>query len=106
MEKIQSSYQQRYSLSNNCLVAHYLMHSYLYYGLDDPAISDSEYDDICKRLLYVYDELEHRHLHLVDKENLQCGSGYGISIPRIARDSAVLWKYNNITSSTKYIFEN
>ena len=99
---ITSSYQQRYSLTNNCLVAHYLMHSYLYYELDESIITDGEYDGICKRLLYVYDELKHMHLHLVTKDLLECGSGFNIEYTNLIKDAAILWRDNNITCTTSY----
>jgi len=55
------------------LVKDYLIHSYLYYILDNSVISDGEYDTLCKELLQ--SDIEHP---LVDKGALAAGSGYSI----------------------------
>lgn len=60
-------------------IGSYLVHSYMYYILDDPVISDIEYDLLCKELLEKFDEIDyHPHKHLVSKEDLRAGSGYSI----------------------------
>lgn len=65
----------------NMLIPHYLMHSYLYYVMDDPVVSDSMFDTICKRLLVELDGLSHMHKHLVDKSLLVAGSGFNLQFP-------------------------
>lgn len=51
----------------------YLIHSYLYYKLDSPVISDAQFDKLCKDLLDsgVEDPL-------VSREDLAAGTGYSI----------------------------
>ena len=52
----------------------YLIHSYLYYKLNEPVISDTEYDMLCKELLN--SGVEHP---LISKEDLAAGTGYSIA---------------------------
>ena len=58
------------------LVPYYLMHSYLYYVMNDPIIEDIEYDELCRELKEKWDSVEHYHKHLVDKQSLGAGTGY------------------------------
>lgn len=58
------------------LVPYYLMHSYLYYVMNEPIISDMEYDELCKELKDKWDSVEHYHKHLIDKQSLGAGTGY------------------------------
>ncbi len=58
------------------LVPYYLMHSYLYYVMNEPSISDIEYDELCKELKDKWDSIEHYHKHLIDKQSLGAGTGY------------------------------
>lgn len=50
------------------------MHSYRYYILNSPVISDNMFDKLCRYLLEVYDKYEHMHKHLITKEDLKCGT--------------------------------
>lgn len=59
----------------------YLEHSCRYYLFDAPVISDAAYDSLCAALLEQWDEVTHRHKHLVSPDDLHCGSGYAISYP-------------------------
>ena len=58
------------------LVPYYLMHSYLYYVMNEPIIEDTEYDEICRKLKEKWDSVEHYHKHLIDKQSLGAGTGY------------------------------
>jgi hypothetical protein len=51
----------------------YLIHCYLYYALNSPVISDTEFDALCKKLLDSGAEHE-----LVSKSDLRAGTGYSI----------------------------
>jgi len=84
-----------YDKNPNMLVPYYLMHSYLYYKEDSPIISDGEYDSICKRLHSEWDNVEHFHKHLIDKEMLIAGTGYTLEYPNRVIDAAKLLKENN-----------
>ena len=68
------------------LVPYYLMYSYLYYEKDSPIISDAEYDTICKRLHDEWDNIEHYHKHIINKEHLVTGTGYSLKYPTIVKD--------------------
>ena len=71
------------------------MYSYLYYEEDSPIISDGEYDSICKRLHSEWDNVEHFHKHLIDKETLLAGTGYTLKYPNRVIDAAKLLKEKN-----------
>jgi hypothetical protein len=51
----------------------YLIHCYLYYVLNSPVVSDSEFDLLCKNLLE--EDSDHP---LISKEDLRAGTGYSI----------------------------
>lgn len=73
-------------------ISAYLIHSYLYYVCDMSIISDAEYDAICAELLARFDEIEHKHKHLLDKDALRAGSGFHIptqNYPTVCRDIAM-----------------
>lgn len=72
-------------------ISYYLIFSYLYYEKDDGIISDHQYDDLCKNLFENFDQVkksDHIHKHLVDKFNLECGSGFGIKFTNLIKSSA------------------
>ncbi len=72
-------------------IAWYLMASYAYYDLDEALISDGLYDEICHILLAMVDgdDLpEHRHAHLVTRDNLRAGTCLGVQYPHIVKVAA------------------
>tara|TARA_Y100001972_G_C7436334_1_gene224275 strand:+ start:60 stop:353 length:294 start_codon:yes stop_codon:yes gene_type:complete len=73
----------------NMLIPYYLMFSYLYYEKNISLIDDGEFDQMCKTLYDKYDELEHMHKHLVSKDDLTAGTGYGIKYTEIIKNSAM-----------------
>jgi len=75
----------------NMLVPYYLMHSYLYYVMNEPIIEGTEYDEICRELKEKWDSVEHYHKHLIDKQSLGAGTGYELQYnKRIERASLAL----------------
>jgi len=58
-------------------IAKYLMCAYAYYVEDKPLISDTEFDKLSKEILENYDTIEHRHKHLITKEDLEAGTFLG-----------------------------
>lgn len=60
----------------NMLVPYYLLLSYIYYEQDESITSDGFYDDVCSSLRKKWNNVEHRHKHLVDKSTLKSGSGF------------------------------
>lgn len=61
----------------NLTVPWFLMAAYAYYVEDDPILSDGQYDRLVKRMLDNWDNIEHRHKHLIDLESLQAGTYLG-----------------------------
>lgn len=61
------------------LISWWLMSNYAYRIDADPIISDNCYDELCRILLEKFDDLEHPHKHLVTKEDLACGSDFGVA---------------------------
>mgnify|MGYP003132468977 CR=1 FL=1 len=86
-------------LSNNLnmLVPYYLMSCYLYYECDKNVLSDTQFDNLCKRLLDNWDSINHVHKHLIDKDALKCGSGYDIQYTNLIKRSAIDW-YETMTT--------
>lgn len=74
------------------------MASYLYYHFDISPIDDTEFDSLCKELLENWDNTNHRHKHLIDKKDLEAGTGYAIPLkkyPMIVCNAAWCW-YNGL----------
>lgn len=84
MSKAEKIITNRVTNNPNMLVPYYLMCSYAYYQLDDPIVSDAFYDKLAKKLLKEYDNVEHYHKHLIDKDALEAGSFVG-QYPSIIR---------------------
>jgi len=80
-----------HNISLNRLVPIYLMSSYLYYEHDKNVIDDIQFDYLCKKLYDNWDSVEHMHKHLIDKDNLKAGSGYGITYTNMIMSSALHW---------------
>lgn len=60
----------------NLIVPWFLMASYLYYHTNRNLLSDGYYDELSKELLSRWDQIEHRHKHLITKDDLSAGSLY------------------------------
>ena len=78
-------------ISIHRLVPLYLMSSYLYYECDKNVLDDVEFDYLCKRLLDNWNDVRHIHKHLIDKDNLKAGSGYGITYTNRIIGGAMSW---------------
>jgi hypothetical protein len=61
----------------NMMVPWYLMAAYAYYKEDDPILSDTFFDSMAKTMLAVWDDIEHRHKHLITVDDLEAGSYLG-----------------------------
>ena len=79
------------NISINRLVPIYLMSSYLYYEHDKNVLDDTQFDYLCKKILDNWNNITHMHKHLIDKNNLKAGSGYGISYTNMIMSSALDW---------------
>ena len=82
------------NISINRLVPIYLMSSYLYYELDKNVLTDSQFDYLCKKILDNWDNINHMHKHLIDKDNLKAGSGYGLEYTNLIKGAALNWYEN------------
>ena len=80
-------------LSPNRCVAFYMMSSYLYYEKDKNVITDSLFDQICKKILKNWDKIDHPHKKLIDKKSLEAGTGYYIKYTNMIKGAAESW-YN------------
>jgi hypothetical protein len=63
--------------NSNMMVPWYLMAAYAYYVEDDPILTDSTFDKMAKRILHLWDEIEHFHKHLLNKDMLEAGTYIG-----------------------------
>lgn len=71
-------YAETYIKKNkNMMVPYYIMASYAYYVDDDPIFSDSYYDELAKRILKHWDEINHYHKYILSKDALEAGSFLG-----------------------------
>lgn len=79
----------------------YLMASYCYYQRDMSPLTDDAFDLLCKRLQTAYDSiLDDPHAHLVDRDELEAGTGYYIpeaSYPNRVRHTAEEYYYRCVS---------
>jgi hypothetical protein len=76
----------------NLIVPWFLMASYLYYHKNQSLFSDEYYDELSKELLSRWDQVEHRHKHLITKEHLIAGSLYNLKeddYPKFCKSAAL-----------------
>ena len=69
------------SLNLDCLVRRFLVHSFLYYQLDESIISDENYDQICVQLKEAI-KGQDKYLYQSIVENSLGNEGSGFSIHR------------------------
>jgi hypothetical protein len=75
----------------NLLVAWFLMASWAYYVHDVSIVSDAFYDEMCETLIAHWDDVEHPHKDLIDRDLLSAGSGFYITqenAPGMTRSAA------------------
>lgn len=75
----------------NQLFEDYVFHSLLYYGCDEPQISDYEFDQICRELQLVWPQVTHPDKGLSDPSALSAGTGFQMqgNWPKWAKDRAL-----------------
>ena len=78
--------QSLFDKNISMMVPWYLMASYAYYEESDPIFSDSYFDTLAKNILKEWDNLDHYHKHLLDRDVLEAGSYIG-KYPTIVIDS-------------------
>lgn len=69
-------YQAAAKAAPQAIIPWWLMASYLYYVHDVSMLSDGLYDQMSQDILRDWEELEHKHKHLIPLENLESGSLY------------------------------
>lgn len=82
-------------MSINRKISYYLIFSYLYYEQNESLITDQQYDELCKNLYENFNLVKtsnHPNKDLVDKFNLECGSGFGIQYTARIKYSAEHFK--------------
>ena len=78
-------------LDKEKLVPYYLMSCFLYYEKHANVLSDPAFDQVCRRLDAEWDDIEHYHKDLIDREQLQAASGYAMDFPNRVRGAAMDW---------------
>lgn len=73
-------------INPNMMIPYYLMAAYAYYEESDPIFSDSYFDNLAKNILKEWDNLDHYHKHLLDRDVLEAGSYIG-KYPTIVIDT-------------------
>tara|TARA_B100000925_G_C21877385_1_gene416902 strand:- start:423 stop:689 length:267 start_codon:yes stop_codon:yes gene_type:complete len=73
----------------NMMVPYYLMLSYLYYEKNISLIPDTEFDELCKKLLDKFDEIKHMHKHLINKSSLEAGTGFDLKYTNMIKGAAM-----------------
>lgn len=63
--------------NSNMLVPWFLMAAYAYYVQDDPILSDSTFDRMCRKMLDEWDTIEHMHKDMITKSELESGTFLG-----------------------------
>ena len=63
--------------SINMYVPWYMMAAYAYYVEDDPILSDTIFDKMAKRMLELWDEIEHPHKKYLSEDMLKAGTFIG-----------------------------
>ena len=62
------------------------MMSYRYYVKDDPIVADGLFDKTAKKLLELWDQIDHYHKDYLNKDMLEAGTYIG-DYPTIATDA-------------------
>lgn len=81
-------------------VPYYLMASYAYYKEDNPILTDDFFDRLAKKILNNWDNIEHYHKHLLDKDSLEAGSYLG-EYPSIVEGALTSMRKNNKSTKRK-----
>lgn len=75
----------------NMLVPYWLMAAFMYEVENDPFLSDGCFDWMSAELLAKWDQVEHRHKRLIDREALRAGTGLAAdlqNLPTLVKDAA------------------
>jgi hypothetical protein len=74
--------------SPNQALSYWLTHSYLYYVIGDPIMSDNDFNTLSQWLIKSWHLVDHMHKDLVTIDNLKASSGFDITYPKIVESCA------------------
>ena len=83
-----------FKVNPNSVISWILAGSYSYYILDEPILSDTVFDNMCKYVFNNWDKIEHQHKHLFTKEDMENGSLFMLKpdqYPLIVQVSVGMW---------------
>lgn len=83
---IENHADEKISSSLDMALPYYLMASYAYYEESDPIFSDDYYDNLAKKILDNWDNIQHYHKNLLNKDMLKAGTFIG-EYPSIVKDA-------------------
>ena len=72
----------------NHLIPQYLVHSLLYYILEDSVLDDAVFDRMCATILAHWDEIDHPHKTFVSRADMQAGTGFALAFRNLPQ---VVW---------------
>ena len=61
----------------NLTVPWYLMAAWAYYEEDNPILSDGYFDNLSRKIMIHWDEINHMHKDFISKDDLEAGSFLG-----------------------------
>jgi hypothetical protein len=73
----------------NLSVPWYLMASYAYYELDEPFLPDADFDALASFMLEDWENIQHRHKHLITEDDLRAGTLLRRDFPEIVKGAAL-----------------
>ena len=73
----------------NLSVPWYLMASYAYYGLDEPFLPDADFDALASFMLEDWENIQHRHKHMITEDDLRAGSLLRRDFPEMVKGAAL-----------------
>lgn len=79
------------------LVQQFLICGVAYNALDHPLITDETWDKLCKALDAAWEEQDHRHKHLIERESLRTSTAQYLTegyVPGIVWSIANRWKHD------------
>ena len=78
---MQSNYdkvaQDKIDSNINLTVPWYLMAAWAYYEDDNPILSDGYFDNLSRKIMIHWDEIDHMHKDFISKDDLEAGSFLG-----------------------------
>lgn len=83
------------SMDPNMFVPWFIMASYGYYVLGRNVMDDEDFDYLTSRLIDCFDQIEHYHKHLINKEDLSSYSGFNLEYPTIAKHATLSYLMKN-----------